>query len=223
MAGVTKGGGRAWCWRGTRRAGRARTASALEPGLHRRGELADVVFGRGWPGTASPAASSRGAGTVDHPELEHRREIVAGCPVFAKPATGDAIPVALVGDEALTGRWRHAAEASEIGAFGPDAGDDQLALGDDRLDRHPEIGELCAQPLDDTALMRRAVDLPGLLPAERFDSVFDVLLGHELPGQVQVLLIEDVLKEPPNQVLACLGHVRRPHRRSSKRATGTVC
>jgi hypothetical protein len=55
-------------------------------------------------------------------------------------------------------------------------------------------------------MARRAVDLAGFGLAEGRHGVFQVVLGHQLVGGGQVLVVPDLLEVPPDQFLVGLRH-----------------
>jgi hypothetical protein len=58
----------------------------------------------------------------------------------------------------------------KVGARGADADGDHVGVGDDRFNRHLEVGELCPQPTDHLPGVRRTLDRTRLLPAERLPA-----------------------------------------------------
>jgi hypothetical protein len=67
-----------------------------------------------------------------------------------------------------------------------------------------QIRELGQQPLGGLAHGCGAVDAPGLGLSERREGMFQVVLGHQLVSDGQVLAVPDVLEVAPDQLLVGL-------------------
>jgi hypothetical protein len=76
------------------------------------------------------AASDRRARRLQDTELQHRREIIASCPMLDEFAVFNSIPVTLMRRELPPGRWHHSVELSEIRPFREDERSDSIAVGD---------------------------------------------------------------------------------------------
>lgn len=158
------------------------------------------------PSSGSHASSTgrselRGrSGHPHHAELQHRREVVAGRPVLGELAVGHPEPVRLARREALAGDRPRAVQRPQIRALREHPRGHQVALFDDRLHCHVDIGELRGQPRDGRPCSGGAILHARLFGAERGQRVFDVHVCHQLFAAVEAPLVPELLEMPPHEV-----------------------
>src|SRR5947209_4430717 len=126
---------------------------------------------------AARSAGSMPAAATTIRKLPNRRRIVFSLGVMP----------AVVHDSAV-GRVRHrSVQLAKISSLSENAGNDHLAFGNEGFYGHAPIWELSSQPLHDSAYVPRPIDVPWFAVTKGGECVLDVIVGHELRTDFEIL------------------------------------
>jgi hypothetical protein len=115
--------------------------------------------------------------------------------MFGQQAVLNAEPVTLSRTERLSRRRDDTIELAKVRPGRSHEDGDPVALLDDLLNLHPDVGELLPQPLSRRHQVLRTRNGPRLFPAKRGRRVLDVHRRHDRRAAVQLALREHIVKK----------------------------
>src|SRR5215216_1004331 len=160
---------------------------------------------------------------LNNAQLHHGRKVLARSPVLDQLIVRDSEPVTLTSTEALSSRWHHPVDRSEVRSLREDPNGHSGPLRDHRFYGHVQIGKFCQYPYCGSTHSLGSINSSRSSLCEGRDCMFNEILCHDLVTDDQVLSVEDLLEVSPNTFLLGLRHgsslscppQRRKHRHAA--------